>query len=227
MKKILVVTTNVAKYESTTRATGVWFGEVVHFVDPFIKKGYSIDYASPKGGISPIDPHSISADMMTALDWEYYNNHEFMNKLGNTLSLADVDYKNYDVIYFAGGHGVIWDFLNDKNIQEISKNIYENDGIVSAVCHGVIALLNIKLSSGEFLIKDKKVTGFSNSEEKEVQLDSLVPYLTEDELKNRGAIYMQKENWQPFAIENNRVVSGQNPASGLAVATEVLNILEK
>lgn len=226
MKKTLVVVTNVSKYENTERPTGLWLGEAVHFVNVMEEAGHKIDYVSSNGGYTPIDPHSLENDFMTPTDWKYYTNQEFMNKLGNTLSVDEVNPEDYDVIYYTGGHGVIWDFPNDSKMQEVAKKIYENGGIVSAVCHGLAGLLNIKLSNGKNLIDGVKLTGFSNSEEVAVGLDKLVPYLTETELVNRGANYVKGADWAEFAVSDNRVVTGQNPASGAAVAKEVLNVLK-
>lgn len=226
MKKILVVVTNISKYETTERPTGLWLGEAVHFVDVMEKAGYEIDYVSANGGYTPIDPHSLSNDFMTQTDWDYYTNKNFMDKLGNTLSANEVNVDDYEVIYYTGGHGVVWDFPNDEKMQKIAAKIYENGGIVSSVCHGAVGLLNIKLSNGKNLIDGIKVTGFSNSEEVAVGLDSLVPFLTETELVNKGANYVKGADWSEFAVSQDRVVTGQNPASGAAVAKEILNILK-
>lgn len=119
MNKILVVVTNTSKYQNVDidRATGLWLGEAVHFVDEMAKNGYQIDYVSPKGGYTPIDPHSLEADMMTPLDWKYYQNSSFMHQLGNTLSADSINPADYDVIYYTGGHGVIWDFPNNEKLQ--------------------------------------------------------------------------------------------------------------
>lgn len=230
MKKMLVVVTNVSKYQDVDvdRATGLWLGEAVHFVEAVEAKGYEVDYVSPLGGYTPIDLHSLEADMMTPLDWEYYQNHDFMNRLATTKSVQDVNPDDYDVIYYTGGHGVIWDFPNNEALQNIAMSIYNNGGIVSSVCHGAAGILNLKTEDGHYLVEDKTVTGFSNSEEQEVQLDHLVPYLTETELVKRGAHYEQADmNWAPFAVEDQRVVTGQNPASGKAVAEKVMALLEK
>ena len=226
MKKVLVVLTSISKYASTNRATGLWFGEAVHFAHEMQQAGYQVDYASPLGGYTPIDPHSLQSDMMTEIDWKWYTNKNIMNQFAQTKKLSDLKPEDYEVIYFAGGHGVVWDFLDDKDIKYLAENIYKNGGIVSSVCHGAVALINLKdLSTGEWLVKDKQVTGFSNSEEKEVQLDHLVPYLTEDELVKHGAKYVKGDNWAPFAVTDGRLVTGQNPASGKQVAQQVLQVL--
>lgn len=226
MKNILVVVTNVSKYPNQERATGLWFGEAVHFVDKMEKEGYKIDYVSPKGGYTPIDPHSLQPDQMTTLDWQYYLNHDFLNKLSATLSADDINPKDYDAIYYTGGHGVMWDFPDNEKLQNIAGEIYKNGGIVSAVCHGSVGLLNIKNAAGGNLIADKKVTGFANTEEIAVGLEKSVPFLTEDELINKGADYVKGADWAEFAVADERIVSGQNPSSGGAVAKEVIKLLK-
>lgn len=216
-QKILVVLTSVEKYPNMNRATGLWLGEAVHFVKKVEEAGYEIDYVSPEGGYTPIDPHSLA--MADAIDWEWYQKKEFMNRLGATLKPSDINPEDYIAIYYTGGHGVIWDFPDNEALQSISQKIYENGGFVSSVCHGAVGLLNIKLSNGSLLVKDKEVTGFSNEEEKLAELDQFVPFLTETELVARGAIYKKAdEPWATFAIADQRLITGQNPASGGAVA---------
>jgi putative intracellular protease/amidase len=216
-KKILVVLTSVAKYPNLNRATGLWLGEAVHFVKKVEEAGYEIDYVSPEGGYTPIDPHSLA--MADPTDWEWYQKKEFMNRLGTTLKPSEVNPDEYVAIYYTGGHGVIWDFPENEALQLISQKIYENGGFVSSVCHGAVGLLNIKLSDGTRLIKDKEVTGFSNEEEKLAELDKFVPFLIETELLAQGAIYKKAaEPWAALAVEDQRLITGQNPASGGVVA---------
>lgn len=225
MANILVVVTNVSKYQDIERATGLWLGEAVHFVDAVEKEGHSVDYVSPEGGYTPIDPHSLEKDQMTELDWKYYLNKDFKNKLGTTLAAGDINPEDYDVIYFTGGHGVMWDFPDNEKLQKLAMKIYENGGIVSSVCHGAIGLINIKNDAGEHLISNKKVTGFANSEEIAIGLDKVVPYLTEDELVKSGADFVKGDDWASFAVVDGHIVTGQNPASGGEVAKEVIKLL--
>ncbi len=183
-----------------------------------------MDYVSPLGGYTPIDPHSLAMDDET--DWQWYQDPAFMVRLGATLKPSEINSDDYSVIYYAGGHGVVWDFLDNEELQALSRRIYEKGGIVSLVFHGAVGLLNIKLSDGSLLIKGKEVTGFSNTEEKLAELDKYVPYLTEDEMVKRGAIHKKAaEPWQSFAVVDQRVITGQNPASGAAVAGRVLQEL--
>ncbi|MGG0643786.1 type 1 glutamine amidotransferase domain-containing protein [Sporosarcina gallistercoris] len=224
MKKILVVVTNVSKYPNLERATGLWLGEAVHFVDVMQKEGHEIDYVSPKGGYTPIDPHSLQADQMSELDWQYYEDQTFMNKLGTTLAAAEVKAAEYDAIYYTGGHGVMWDYPEDAHLQNIASTIYQKGGVVSAVCHGSAGLVNIKDAAGQPLIANKKVSGFTNTEEAALGLENTVPFLTEDALVSQGANYVKGDDWAAFAVSDHRVVTGQNPASGGAVAAEVVSI---
>ena len=226
-KKILVVLTSVEKYPNLPRATGLWLGEAVHFVHKVEAAGFNVDYVSPQGGYTPIDPHSLAADMATDIDWEWYHNKAFMNRLGATLKPSEIKPQDYVAIYYAGGHGVIWDFADNVELQTISRDIYEAGGYVSSVCHGAVGLLNILLSNGELLIKDKKVTGFSNEEEQLAGLAEFVPYLTETELTKRGARYEKaSEPWAAYAIADGRLITGQNPASGGPVADLLLKAIQ-
>lgn len=225
-KKVLVVVTSFEKYPTINRPTGLWLGEAVHFVKKVEAAGYTVDFVSPKGGYTPIDPHSLT--MAEQVDWEFYQNKAFMHRLGTTLAPSAVNPEEYACIYYAGGHGVVWDFPDNLELQNISRKIYESGGIVSSVCHGAVGLLNIKLSDGVLLIKGKRVTGFSNAEEKLAELDRLVPFLTESEMVARGALYEKADQpWASFAVEDNRVITGQNPASGGAVADLVISTLKK
>ncbi|WP_373894641.1 type 1 glutamine amidotransferase domain-containing protein [Virgibacillus natechei] len=221
--KILVVVSSFPKYPNLNRATGLWLGEAVHFVKKVEEAGYEVDYVSPKGGYTPIDPHSLA--QAEEIDWEFYQDPEFMGKLGKTLKPSEVNPTNYSAIYYAGGHGTLWDFPENEDLQQISQTIYKNGGIISSVCHGAVGLLNIKTQDGEYLIDGKVVTGFSNEEEKLAELDQYVPYLTETELINRGAKYQSEKAFVPYAVEDGRLVTGQNPASGGPVAELVLKQL--
>lgn len=224
--RMLVVVTSFEKYPTINRPTGLWLGEAVHFVKKVEAAGYSVDYVSPKGDYTPIDSHSL--EMAEPVDWEWYQDKAFMNRLGTTLAPSAVNPADYVAIYFVGGHGVVWDFPDNAELQAISREIYENCGIVASVCHGAVGLLNIKLSGGTLLIKGKRVTGFSNAEEKLAELDKHVPYLTETEMLARGALYQKADKpWAVFAVEDGRVITGQNPASGGAVADLVIARLKK
>ncbi|MGU3375542.1 type 1 glutamine amidotransferase domain-containing protein [Chryseobacterium sp. M5A1_1a] len=226
-KKVLIVVTSVEKYPNMERATGLWLGEAVHFYEKLDEKGYEIDFVSPKGGYTPLDPISLQM-FVQPVDWKYYADEIFRKKLATTLKPEEINSKDYSVIYYTGGHGVVWDFPDNSRLQEIARNIYEDGGIVSSVCHGAVGLFNIKLSNGENLINGKTLTGFSNSEEIAAELADHMPYLTEDVLKSKGAHYVKSDqDFISFAVSDGKLVTGQNPQSGGAVAEKVLEILEK
>lgn len=152
-EKILVVLTGTEEYPNLNRATGAWLGEVVHFVEAVEKAGFGVDYVIPQGGYTPIDPHSLA--MAEPIDWEWYHDKGFMNRLGTTLKPSEVDAADYAAIYFVGGHGVLWDFPDNEKLQALSRKIDQSGGIVSSVCHGAVDLLDVRLSDGTLLIKGR------------------------------------------------------------------------
>ncbi len=226
-KKILVVVTNVDKYESTKEPTGLWLGELVHFYNRIQKDGIKMDIASIQGGNVPIDPISVSENILDEVTRKYYEDEGFMKKLNSSLKLGELNPEDYKVIYFTGGHGTMWDFPNSPEVQEMSKTIYENGGILSAVCHGVGALLKIKDKNGKLAIKGKEVTGYSNTEEELANAMNKIPFQLEEELKKAEAKYTKA--LQPFVSYtrvDGTVITGQNPQSTEEVAEKVLAVLK-
>lgn len=128
-------------------------------------------------------------------------------------------------VLFAGGHGAMWDFPDSEAVSRISSAIYENGGFVSAVCHGPAALVNIKLSDGSYLVSGKKVTGFTDDEEREIKLEKYVPFMLETELRKRGGIFQAKANWTTNVVSDKRLITGQNPGSAAEVGEAIIKIL--
>ena len=163
-----------------------------------------------------------------AVNIKYWNNPEFRNTIANTQKMSKVDTSQYSAIFFAGGHGTMWDFPNDEAIQKAVREIYESGRIVSAVCHGPAALVNVKLSDGSYLVKGKKVAAFTNGEEEEVQSTHVVPFLLETALVDHGALHQSTPNWSDNTVVDGRLVTGQNPQSaaslGEALAQLVINL---
>lgn len=225
--KILVIVTNQDKYETNGAPAGLWLGELTHFYDVMDKAGIKMDIISVLGGDIPLDPASILPSMLDTNTKSYYENEKFMKLLKNTRKIADVKAENYDAIYFTGGHATMWDFPNSEDFQKISREIYEDGGIVSAVCHGVGALLNIKLSDGKSLIEGKIVTGYSNTEEVLAKAMEKIPFKLEDALKAAGAKY--KKALIPFTsyvVEDGRIITGENPQSTKEVGEKLLKALK-
>ncbi|MEG0249619.1 MAG: type 1 glutamine amidotransferase domain-containing protein [Peptostreptococcus sp.] len=226
MKKILVVETNVCKYAKSNRATGLWLGESVHFFEVMTKAGYEVDFMSPTGGYVPIDPYSFK--YASDKDWKWYADKKFQDRaLANTKKPDEVNPDDYIAIYYAGGHGAVWDFPNDKNLQKIAERIYFNGGFITSVCHGVVGLLNLKDKCGNLLIKEKEVTGFSDTEELFGNTKGKVPFSTEGELLNRGARYTKRRAFTEYAISDGRIITGQNVQSSKKVANMLVEELRK
>ncbi len=188
-KKILVVITNHDQYLKKDDQTGLWLGELTHFYDLLRREGYEMDFVTPQGGRVPLDPRSLNRFFLDKETRRFYEDPVFMQKLENTLAPGEVQAKDYTAIYFTGGHGTMWDFPDNPGLQKLSRDIYENGGLVSAVCHGGSGLLNVTLSDGSYLIEGKQVTGYSNLEEVVALKHNQVPFSLEDELKKRGADY--------------------------------------
>jgi len=221
-KKILFVITSHEEKGNTGEKTGYYLSEVSHPWKVLTQAGYEIDFVSPKGGESPID----GFDLEDEVNKEFYENEFYQNKIKNSMKPSAVDPSEYVSIYYAGGHGAVWDLPNNGKIAALATKIYENNGVVAAVCHGPAGLLNIKLSNGKYLIEGKKVNGFTNVEEAAVGLTNVVPFLLEDEMKKRGGLYEATEAWLPFAISDQRVITGQNPQSATKVGELMVEALK-
>jgi putative intracellular protease/amidase len=222
--RILIVVTNVPEYKKVGYRTGLWLGELTHFWDVAELAGYKLDIASPSGGIIPLDPESLSHEFLAELDTDKrYIDRRFMDRLEDTKKLSDVKLEDYDAIYLTGGHGVMFDFTESKDLADLIARFYETGRVVSAVCHGLGGLLNVKLSNGENLIKGKDITGFSWPEEVAAKREMAVPFNLEEELKKRGARYSKAD--KPFATyvrKDGRLITGQNPGSARAVGEAVV-----
>lgn len=225
-KRILHVVTNVSRYKNVDEPTGLWLGELTHAYDEFEKQGYVQDIVSPNGGKTPIEPKSLVPLVADKSVKDREKDQAFITLLANTFKPSDINWQDYDVIYYTGGHGVMWDFPNNKALQNISEQIYRQGGIVSAVCHGVGGLLPLQNENGKPLIAGRKVTGFANIEETLSGIKSQVPFSLQNELIERGANY--KQAFIPFTsyvVSDNRIITGQNPQSSKEIAEAVVKRL--
>lgn len=223
-RRILTVVTNQATYGTNPHRTGLWIGELVHFQAGVRQAGFEVDIVSPEGGPVPLDPRSTRwADKAVR---DHMNDRAFMSSLDRTAKAADVDPARYSAIFYTGGHGVMWDFPSNTALQQAARQIYENGGVVSSVCHGAVGLLNITLSDGSLLVAGRTVTGFSTAEERVAMVRKRVPFLLEDELRKRGAHYVRNTiPMTPFATADGRLVTGQNPYSTKAVTAKIIETL--
>ena len=222
--KVLIVFTNYDTYPTKTGKTGLWLSELTHFYDAMIRRKIIVDIVSPAGGKIPVDERSM--DLKDDINLKYLEDATFQTKFTASLLPSQIDPKEYRLIYFAGGHGAMWDFPENTDLQRITREIYENNGTVTAVCHGVCGLLNVKLSDGSLLIKDKYLTGFSNMEETLMSFVSEVPFYLEDKLKENGAHYTKSIiPFIEFIELDERLITGQNPNSARKVASKALEEL--
>ena len=226
--KILMVVTGTGMFPDGKQETGLWLSELTHMYDSAKKRGYDIVIASPKGGDTPVDPTSLKTMYMDKLSKSYWDDSEFRDVLRHTKSLDEVSGEVFDCIYLAGGHGAMFDFPDNAVLQELIKNHYEHNKIVAAICHGVCGLLNVKLSDGQYLVKDKKVTGFSWFEESLARRKEDVPFDLEALLRERGADYEKAliPMTSKVVVDNN-LITGQDPFSSKEMAKVVMRQLNK
>ena len=221
--KILIIVTNINQYASGNLETGLWLSELTHLYHAAQAKGYDITIASPNGGNVPIDPESLKKMMLDKVSENYLNDSSFMDLLKNSKSLKQIANEQFAVVYLAGGHGTMYDFPNDTTMQNIIAKQYEDGKIVSAICHGVGGLLNVKLSNGDYLIKNKTITGFNWFEESLAKRKKEVPFNLEASLKERGANY--KKAFIPmtsYVKVDGNLITGQNPFSSKEMAKVVM-----
>lgn len=220
--KVLIVLTSHRKLGNTGNKTGFWLEE---FASPYYAlkdAGAEITLASPQGGQPPLDPKSDEPDAKTEATQRFSKDVAAQAQLANTVELADVSADSFDAVFYPGGHGPLWDLYSDANSIALIQDFIAAEKYVAAVCHAPAVLLKAKDPNGRPLLKGKKVTGFSNSEEAAVELTDVVPYLLEDELMKVGGIYQKVEDWHPLAVVDGLVITGQNPASSQMVAQALL-----
>jgi putative intracellular protease/amidase len=225
-KHILIAVTNTSRWGEHDKPTGLWFGELTHFVDAVEQAGHTWELCSPQGGDIPLDPRSLGWMFMKASDKALRADESFMARLQNTQATDDVDASGFDAIFYAGGHGTMWDFPDDPSLQRIAAEIYQRGGFVAAVCHGVSGLLNVERADGSKLIDGTTVTGYSDFEERVAGDGKFVPYSLQGALSERGATF--EKAFLPFSPKvciDGRVVTGQNPRSAGEVGETLARLM--
>jgi alkylhydroperoxidase/carboxymuconolactone decarboxylase family protein YurZ/putative intracellular protease/amidase len=222
-KKVLFVVTSCNVKGATGIPTGFNLSEVTHPLEKLEESGVLVHIASIKGGEAPLDGLENFNDPVNA---KYWADADFRKAIANTLKLDEVKSSDYDAIFFAGGHGTMWDFPDSPAVLKLVPEFYESGKIVSAVCHGPASLVNVKLSDGSYLITGKNVAGFTNGEEDEVQSTSVVPFLLEDALIKHGAKYKHAANWNDNIAIDDRLITGQNPQSAASVGKAIVRMLK-
>ena len=224
--KILFVLTSHDKLGDTGKKTGFWIEEFASPYYTLLDKGVEITLATPKGGKAPIDPSSDTEDASTEDTKRFKSDENAQKLIHNTHKLAEMNPLDFDAVFYPGGHGPLWDLANDAKSITLIETFYAQEKPVSFVCHAPAALKSVKKQNGEPLVKGKKVTGFTNSEEEAVNLVDVVPFLVEDMLQENGGIYSKKEDWAEYAIQDGLLITGQNPASSKLVAEKLYNTVK-
>ena len=222
---ILIVLTSHSELGDTGLKTGFWIEE---FAAPYYAMkdaGAIITIASPKGGQPPIDPKSAEPANETEATHRFDKDEALQQLLANTKILADVSADDFDAVFYPGGHGPLWDLTNDNNSISLIESFLKDKKPVAAVCHAPAVLLHVKDEADEPLVKGKNITGFSNSEEEAVELNRVVPFLLEDELKSKGGLYTSKEDWASYVVTDGLLITGQNPASSKEAAEKLVELL--
>jgi putative intracellular protease/amidase len=222
--KILMVLTSHDILGNTGKKTGFWLEEFAAPYYVFTDAGAQVTVVSPKGGQPPIDPKSDDPDNQTASQTRFKADKKAQDVLAHTLKLNSVAAKDFDTVFYPGGHGPMWDLAEDPISIKLIEDFYNSGKPVAFVCHAPGVLRHVK-HKGEPLVKGKRVTGFTNTEEEAVQLTKVVPFLVEDELRRLGGNFEKVADWQPFAITDGRLITGQNPASSEVTAKALLNLM--
>ncbi|MGJ1333848.1 type 1 glutamine amidotransferase domain-containing protein [Sphingobacterium sp. G1-14] len=225
--KVLVILTSHDQLGDTGEKTGFWIEE---FAAPYYvlqDSGIDVTIASPKGGQPPIDPKSALPDFQTEATKRFDADKELQTKLANSIPLDHINEQDYDAVFYPGGHGPLWDLTNDKTSIALIESFWAHNKPVAAVCHAPAVFRYVKDSNGQPLVKGKKVTGFSNSEEEAVQLTGVVPFLVEDELVKLGGQYSKGEDWHSYVVQDGHLITGQNPGSSEETAKALFALLSK
>jgi putative intracellular protease/amidase len=222
--KLLMVLTSHDHLGNTGRKTGFWLEEFAAPYFVFRDAGAELTLASPKGGQPPIDPKSDLPENQTAAMARFKQDTKAQKELSQTVKLPDMKSEDFDTIFYVGGHGPMWDLVDNADSIALIESFYNSGKPVAAVCHAP-GVFHRVMYQGEPLVKGKRVTGFTNGEEAAVNLTHVVPFLVEDELKRIGGLYEKAADWASFAIVDGRVVAGQNPASSTAAAKALIELL--
>lgn len=220
-RPVLFVLTSHGVKGDSGQPTGFYLGEVTHPLAVLDAAGIKVEFASIEGGEPPVD----GLDLDDATNARYWNDETFRAAIRNTAKLADVDPGRYAAIFFAGGHGAMWDLPQSPAVASTARDIFEAGGIVAAVCHGPAALVNVRLSDGSYLVAGRNVSAFTDSEERAVGLDKTVPFLLASTLIERGAIHHPAADWNAKVVVDGRLVTGQNPQSATGVGEAIRDLL--
>ncbi len=222
---ILIVLTSHDILGSTGRKTGFWLEELAAPYYALKEAGARLVLASPQGGQPPLDPKSNEPAFQTEQTRRFEADAAATAELANTVRLDSVSHDDFDAVFYPGGHGPLWDLAEDAHSIALIESFVAAGKPVALVCHAPGVLRHVKNADGRPLVQGRKVTGFANSEEAAVELTDIVPFLVEDELKAKGAMYSRGDDWTPYVVVDGLLITGQNPASSEAAANALLTRL--
>jgi putative intracellular protease/amidase len=219
LRSILMIVTSHDRIDEGHR-TGLWFEEFAKPYTLFRQQGFAVTVASPAGGDTPLDERSL-ADYQPSAENEAARAHlRELPALSEDFSAAD-----YDAIFFPGGHGTMFDLPDNPQVQRLIREFHEAGKVIASVCHGPACLVNVVLGNGEPLVRGRKLTAFTDDEERAVALDGLMPFLLESRLREQGATFIPADDWQDNVIVDDNLVTGQNPQSSASAALAVIQLL--
>jgi len=225
-KKVLFVLTSHDELGDTGEKTGFWIEEFAASYYNLLDKGVKITVVSPKGGKAPIDPRSKAEASQTDATKRFNEDKAAQDIINNTMKLEYVKAEDFDAVFYPGGHGPLWDLAENETSIALIESFNKQGKPMAFVCHAPGVLKDVKNTEGEPLVKGKKVTGFTDTEEEAVQLTNVVPFLVEDMLKKNGGIYSKAANWNVHVVEDGNLITGQNPASSNKVADKLYEALK-
>ncbi|ANC75969.1 glutamine amidotransferase [Fictibacillus phosphorivorans] len=219
MSKHILMVVTTADHMNNEHSTGLWLSEFGEAYVEFANAGHNITVASPKGGKAPVDDRSLEGEVPQEIQ-------DTAKYLENTIKLEEINELDaFDAIFLPGGHGTMFDLPENTKLQEVIRDLYEQNKVVAAVCHGPAGLVGVKLSDGTPLVAGKKVTAFTDAEEVATTLDQYMPFLLETRMRELGAQFVAAENWSDHVQRDGQLITGQNPQSTVSVAKEVLKQL--
>lgn len=225
MPHILMVLTSHDQLGDTGKKTGFWLEEFAAPYYVFKDAGAQITLASPQGGQPPLDPKSDDADAQTDATRRFKGDADAQQQLASTVLLSSIKADDFDAVFYPGGHGPLWDLAEDPTSIALIEKTFAAGKPLALVCHAPGVLRHTKAPDGAPLVKGKKVTGFTNTEEEAVQLTKIVPFLVEDMLKANGGEYSKGADWAPYVLTDGSLITGQNPASSEQGAHALLKLL--
>ncbi len=216
-RRVLIVLTSHDRLGSTGKPTGAYLPEITHVHAVLREAGLEVDFASPRGGRVPLD----GVDRADPINARFLDDTGETARLHASVASSSIEPSRYGAIFFAGGHGTMWDFPRDAALARATASIYEAGGLVAAVCHGPAGLVDVRLTDGRYLVAGKRVAAFTNAEEAAVGLTEVVPFLLASKLVEQGAEHVAAPNFAANVVVDGRLITGQNPASARGVGQAI------